>query len=102
MFISNQENNTVRNILNKIYTLESQKKRCRSNSEMRDVSSIRKKQRGLLVEFQKERERQKRFVCFKILSELRVLFDTLSNISFLYSLFLYFKVLNSVKFPCDT
>lgn len=50
--------------MDKICSLETKKKACRSTAAVspRDLSAIRKKQRGLLVEFTKERERQRRYI----------------------------------------
>lgn len=48
--------------MNKICSLETKKRECRNSPDSpRDlVSSIRRKQRGLLVEFTKDRERPRR------------------------------------------
>lgn len=55
------DNNPIQGIMNKIFSLETKKRECRSSCDSaRDLSSIRKKQRGLLMEFTKEREKQKR------------------------------------------
>lgn len=51
----------MQDIMDKICSLETKKRECRNTSvSPRDLSAIRKKQRGVLIEFTKERERQRR------------------------------------------
>lgn len=47
--------------MNKICSLETKKRECRNTpASPRDLSALRKKQRGVLIEFTKEREKQRR------------------------------------------